>query len=174
MITVKKAKVLGDVRNQVIEALQPSWDKKGSYKLKPEDIQIFYNGDNGKARRITNDDDYPMQHLVQDFVVSPKNTTTEDGEEKKEEEKSRATPRFTAVEVFTTLPEDVFRTVKPEALGIITFIHPDLPQQWTSAAPLYCAAYKEAERSHPLYDVTTKGQIKASGVSLRIDLGLNC
>jgi len=27
-----------------------------------------------------------MQHLVQDFDVSPKNTTTEDGEEKKEEE----------------------------------------------------------------------------------------
>ena len=61
----------------------------------------------------------------------------------------------------------MFRTVKPEALDIITFIHPDLPQQWTSAAPLYCAAYKETERSHPWYDVTTKGQIKASGVSLR-------
>ena len=166
IVVAVKAKTLGDLRNGAIQALQPAWGKKG-YTLKPENIRIFYlpGGSKGEVHLITEDDGQQMQLLVGDPILSPKKNT---GEEKKEDGNNRAAAhKFVAVEYFTILPETVVRTVDNSHACHVTFTHPDVPQQWTSVAPLYCAAFKKDECGHPWYSVNSNWEIKASGVSLR-------
>lgn len=78
--------------------------------------------------------------------------------------------QYCVFEKFTTVPVDLYRTVK------LSQIHPvvkaDIPSPFTEVVPLFCASFQEKESVHPpfrrsLSDLNKSGRTLFSGASLR-------
>ncbi|CAB9496397.1 expressed unknown protein [Seminavis robusta] len=142
-----------ELKDDVVASLQPSWEEN-NFTLRPEHIRLF---------RVVGDTIMPVGD-EDDLVTSGENppTTMATIEDEKKEESPE--PKFIALEYFTTLPEDLFRTVSIRQISPVTYAAEG--NGWTKAAPLCCAAYTETEWKRPWYG-TKQGNFKAHGVSLR-------
>ena len=132
-VTKEEARTQGGLqylKTRVIQALQPRWGTE--FELQQENILIFrVSDDETTVSKITDDSDI-------DWELP--------GE------------RFLAVEYFSTVPTDLFRTATNEDLCRVTYTHPDHVGRYTNVSPLSCACFRfhHDETSTPWFGMKTK------------------
>jgi hypothetical protein len=133
---------LTDVKIGVMSALEQSWGGQG-LKLVPENILLFLVCPDNTLKKVETDQD----------IVLEKGT------------------KYVALEYFTVVPVDLFRTVANRNLQNVTLAHPiHGTSRWTKVSPLYCAGFEttKGEDSIPWYGMKPNGlDPKVHGVSLR-------
>ena len=157
------------MKNVIIGKLQPWWDDKNVI-LEHKNIKVFLVC--GDSTKEVGKDLKPLPLAetgkLEAMAQNEDSVYQQHKDEEKKKDDTSSSPKFVAVEYFTRVPLDLFRTVMLNQLEPFTYAHPDHAHSpWAIVSPLYCAAMNRREDKVQWCSATSNGDFKVHGVSTR-------